>query len=110
MSDSLYSSMYAGRDPSNLRAEIDGLIAQNAFDPAARRLAELWRRDPSSATASFVTSRLDELRAKGRDELHDKLGLTKFKLAFLRSFTIEPMVPLLRAEVFAYGIDLEVHV
>src|SRR5271157_3454091 len=110
MSDSLYSSMHAGRGPSNLRAEIDGLIAQHAFDPATRRVAELWRRDPSSATASFVTSRLDELRAKGRDDLHDKLGLTKFKLALLRSFTVEPMVPLLRAEAFAYGIDLEVHV
>ena len=49
-----------------------------------------------------MTSRFDELR--------DKLALTKFKLAILRSFTVEPIVPLLRAEAFAYGIDLEVHV
>jgi len=90
------------RNPPNLRTDIDSLIVQGSFDPASRRLAELWRRDPAPATASFVTSRLEQLR--------DKLPLTKFKLAILRSFTVEPIVPLLRAEAFAYGIDLEVHV
>jgi FkbH-like protein len=88
--------------PSNLRIEADRLIAASAFDSAAQRLAELWRRDSSSAAASFVTSRLDALR--------EHLTLTKFRLAILRSFTVEPIVPLLRAEAFAYGIDLEVHV
>jgi FkbH-like protein len=89
-----------------LRAEVDELIAQSDFDLAARRLADLWRLDPAPATASFVTLRLDKLR----DHLHEKLALTKFKLAILRSFTVEPIVPLLRSEAFAYGIDLEVHV
>src|SRR6202030_1677187 len=93
-----------------VRAEVDGLIAQGAFEHASRRLAELWRRDPASGTASFVTSRLDGLREKTRDRLGNRLGLTKFKVAILRSFTVEPIVPLLRAEAFAYGIDLEVHV
>jgi FkbH-like protein len=102
MSNSASNSTPAEHQPSNLRAEVDGLIAQGAFDLAARRLAELWRRDSAAATASFVTSRLDQLR--------DKLALTKFKLAILRSFTVEPIVPLLRSEAFAYGIDLEVHV
>ena len=102
MSNSASNSTPDEHQPSTLRAEVDGLIAQGAFDPAARRLAELWRRDSAPATASFVTSRLDELR--------DKLALTKFKLAILRSFTVEPIVPLLRSEAFAYGIDLEVHV
>jgi FkbH-like protein len=45
-----------------------------------------------------------------REKTGDKLALTKFKLAILRSFTVEPIVPLLRAEAFSYGIDLEVHV
>src|SRR5260370_42470079 len=80
-------------NPSNLRAEVDGLIARGAFDLASRRLAELWRRDPASGAASFVTSRLDELRDKlceeTRDQLGGKLRLTKFKLAILRSFTVE---------------------
>ena len=102
MSNSKSDSMPAEHNPSNLRAEVDSLIAQGAFHLAARRLAELWRRDPASGTASFETSRLDKLR--------DKLALTKFKLAILRSFTVEPIVPLLRSEAFGYGIDLEVHV
>jgi hypothetical protein len=89
-------------NPSNLRAEVDRLIAESVPDAASRRLADLWRREPGAATASFVNSRIDQLR--------DKLPLTKFKLAFLRSFTVEPIVPLLRAEAFIYGIDLEVHV
>src|ERR1700687_890720 len=118
MSDSMPDSMSNSpsdpkadeHNPSNLRAEADGLIAQGTFDLASRRLGELWRRDPASGTASFVTSRLDELREKTRDKLGDKLALTKFKLAILRSFTVEPIVPLVRADAFAYGIDLEVHV
>src|ERR1017187_1802005 len=110
MSDSMTSpisnSASAEHSPANLRAEVDALIAAGAFDPASRRLAELWRRDPASGTARFVTSRLDGLRGK----TGGKLPLTKFKLAILRSFTVEPIVPLLRAEAFACGIDLEVHV
>jgi FkbH-like protein len=85
-----------------LRDEVDRLIAAGEPAAAARRLTELWRREPGSATASFVTGRIDQLR--------DQLVLTKFKLAILRSFTVEPIVRLLRAEAFAYGLDLDVHV
>lgn len=106
MSDSSSNSTRAERNPSNLRAEIDRLIGEGALNIASRRLAELWRRDPASGTANFVTSRLDKLR----DKTLGQLALTKFKLAILRSFTVEPIVPLLRAEAFAYSIDLEVHV
>jgi FkbH-like protein len=102
MPDSTSNPTPGERHPSNLRAEVDGLMAQGDFDRAWRRLAELWRREPAPATASFVTSRLDESR--------DKLSLARFRLAILRSFTVEPIVPLLRAEAFAHGIDLEVHV
>jgi FkbH-like protein len=110
MSHSISNSTPAEHNPSNLRAEVDKLMAEGVLDLAARRLAELWRRDPASGTASFVTSRLDELRDKTRDKSGDQFALTKFKLVILRSFTVEPIVPLLRAEAFAYGIDLEVHV
>ena len=94
--------MSAEHNPTSLRTEIDRLIADGAAEAAGRRLSELWRRDPGSATAGFVTARLDQLR--------DKFGLPKFKLAILRSFTVEPIVALLRAEAFLHGIDLEVHV
>src|SRR5260370_20514199 len=103
MSDSMSNSppdpKAAEHNPSNLRAEVDGLIAKGAFDLASRRLAELWRRDPASATASFVTSRLDELR--------DQLAFSKIKLANFRSFTVQTLVPPLRAAAFTYRIDLE---
>jgi FkbH-like protein len=102
MSDLSSNSTLGEHHPANLRAEVDRLVAEGAFDLASRRLAELWRRDPASGTASFVTSRLEHLR--------DKVVLAKFKLVILRSFTVEPIVPLLRAEAFAGGIDLEVHV
>ena len=102
MNNSTPNSTPAEHNPSSLRAEVDELFARGAFDLAARRLAQLWRRDPVQGTASFVIARFEELR--------DKLALTRFKLAILRSFTVEPIVPLLRAEAFSCGIDLEVHV
>lgn len=106
MPDSTSNSSHGDRSPANLRVDIDRLIAEHAFDDAVKRLAELWRRDPASGTASFVTAKLGELREKAADSL----PLTKFKLAILRSFTVEPIVPLLLAEAFVYGIDLEIQV
>ncbi|HTR24478.1 MAG TPA: HAD-IIIC family phosphatase [Terriglobales bacterium] len=93
--------MSTEHNSGNRRAEIDALIAEGKFDRASAALRELWRRETGSATAGFVCSRLDQSR--------DRLSLTRFKLAILRSFTVEPIVPLLRAEAFAYGIDLEIH-
>jgi len=106
MSNPVSNSTRPELSPTNRRAEVDRLIGEGAFDSAARRLSELWRKDPAPGTAGFVTSRLDQLR----DKTPEQLALTKFKLAILRSFTAEPIVPLLRAEAFAYGIDLEVHI
>jgi len=53
-------------NPATLRAEVNRLLAEGAPDAASRLLAELWRREPGSATASFVTSRVDQLRDKLR--------------------------------------------
>ncbi len=94
--------MAAEHDVINLREEIDRLIAEGAAAKARSRMAELWRREPTSAAAFFLTARLDKLRGQ--------LPLVRYKVAILRSFTVEPMVPLLRAAAFAHGIDLAVHV
>ena len=94
--------MSADHNPPNRRAEVDQFIADGKFDRASSTLRELWRRETNSATAAFIVTRLDQL--------HDKLPLTKAKLAILRSFTVEPILRLLRAEAFSYGIDLEIHV
>jgi FkbH-like protein len=94
--------MAAEHDVINLREEIDRLIAEGAAAKARSRMAELWRREPTSAAAFFLTTRLDKLRGQ--------LPLARYKVAILRSFTVEPIVPLLRAAAFAHGINLVVHV
>ena len=64
-------------------------------------LASAWEREPGSAMAGFVASRYD--RIAGR------LGLLKQRWAILRSFTLEPAVPILKAGAYAAGIALETH-
>ncbi len=87
---------------SDLRKEVDSLISSSSAEAASARLAELWRNESGPASAAFLTSRFEQIR--------DKLPLRRYRLAFLRSFTAEPAVPLLRASAFLAGIDLTVHV
>jgi len=86
----------------DLRGEVDRLLQKTQWAAAAARLGELWRADSSSATAAFVVSRFEKLRGP--------IAMLSFRLAILRSFTVEPIVPLLRAEAFCFGIDLSVHI
>jgi FkbH-like protein len=84
-----------------LRQEIDRLIAGGDTVGASRCLAELWQKESGSAVAFFLTSRYEKLR--------EARQFTAHRLAILRSFTVEPMVPLLRAAAFTTGLDLTVH-
>jgi FkbH-like protein len=83
-----------------LREEVDRLISDSASGAAARALGSMWRNDPGPAAAGFVVSRFEKLRGS--------LALTPYRLAILRSFTLEPVVPVLRAAAFVSGIDLTV--
>lgn len=85
---------------SELKAEIDRLIASGEGSAALSLLPELWSQDKSGSTASFLVSRYEQQRSR--------LNLTPHKLAILRSFTVEPMIPLLRAACFVAGIDATV--
>jgi FkbH-like protein len=85
-----------------LRAEIDALIASGKEREAASCLANLWHLEGGPATAGFVVSRFEGLK--------EHLGLARYRVAILRSFTTEPVVPLLRAGAYTAGIDLCVHV
>jgi FkbH-like protein len=87
---------------SEARQEIDRLIAAGDTPSAARALAELWAHEASPSAASFLVQRFEQLRST--------LNLQPYRLAILRSFTVEPMVPLLRAATFCAGIDLTVHI
>jgi FkbH-like protein len=87
---------------SESRQEIDRLIAAGDTAAAARALADLWAHEASPSAASFVVQRFEQLRST--------LPFLPYRVAILRSFTVEPMVPVLRAAAFCAGIDLTIHV
>jgi FkbH-like protein len=83
------------------RQEIDRLIAEGNAPAAAAALAELWAHEKSPAAAAFAVLRYERLRPQ--------LALQPYRVAILRSFTVEPMVPMLRAAAFSAGLDLNVY-
>ncbi len=83
------------------RNEIDRLISNGNADSAAVRIDALWRQEHSLATAAFIAPRIDKLR--------ERLNLTTLRVAIVRSFTLEPVIPLLRAAAFCFRLDLQVH-
>lgn len=85
---------------SEIKPEIDRLIASGEASAAVSLLPELWSQDKSASTASFLVSRYEQQRSN--------LNLTPHKLSVLRSFTIEPMMPLLKAPALVAGIDLTI--
>ena len=85
---------------ADLRREIDSSIASGAAPAAYFRLRELWHREQNAASAAFVVSRCEQLRGK--------VPFTPYRVALLRSFTLEPAISLLRAEAFASGMDLSI--
>jgi FkbH-like protein len=83
-----------------MRSQIDAWIAAGHWQKAAGQLRALWEREGDASQAAYIVSSFDKMR--------DHLALTPHRLAILRSFTVEPVVPLLRAGAFAAGIDLTV--
>jgi FkbH-like protein len=81
-----------------LQEEIDRLISAHEGAKARLRLADLWRTEPGPALAGFVASRFERL---GRGPVH-----CACKLAVLRSFTVEPVVIVLRAAAQISGIEV----
>jgi FkbH-like protein len=83
------------------RQEIDRLIDKGDGPAASIALSELWQSEKGPAAASFAVPRYEQIRSQ--------LSLLPYRVAMLRSFTVEPMVPMLRAAAFSAGIDLTVH-
>jgi FkbH-like protein len=83
-----------------VKQEVDSLIAARRPRDAVARLKEAWAADRSTATASLVVS--------GFDALREQVELQPFRLVVLRSFTLEPVIPFLRARGFLAGLDLRV--
>jgi FkbH-like protein len=83
-----------------IRSQIDRLLDEGRWEDARTCLDDLWRRDGKAAQANYIASRYERLRPH--------VHLTKCRIAFLRSMTLEPLVPILRSAAFVSGIDLAI--
>jgi FkbH-like protein len=85
-------------DRDQLRQHVDASLAAGEWAEARNSLERLWTAHASAALAGFVAGRFEKLR--------DKLPFHSCRVAILRSFTLEPVVPLLRACAWTNRIDL----
>ena len=77
-------------------------MEQGKAGEAIQSLAGLWRAEPGPATAGFIVKSFEKLKGS--------VTLSPARVAILRSFTVEPLVPLLKAHALTEGIAAEVHV
>lgn len=77
------------------RARIDAALASNDLPTARAHAGTYWLDNPNASAARFVAGRLDRLWPAGR--------IVDHRLAVLRSFTVEPVLPLLQAEAALAG-------
>jgi FkbH-like protein len=89
-------------ESSDLRHQIEELLAAGEWRQASGRLQILWEKHAGAPLAGFVVAAYARLR--------DQLKLTSHRCAILRSFTVEPIVPILKACAFHWGVDLAVQV
>ena len=82
------------------RDRIDESITAGDITEAYALLRRLWWEERDSGTAGFIVGRYQKIR--------DQLAHVRTRVAILRSFTVEPIVPLLRAGAAIAGIDVEV--
>ena len=85
-----------------LRHEIELHLQQQDWSRAHQGLAQLWLQEKKAGTAAYVLSSYGHFREQGL--------LPTCRLAFLRSMTIEPLIPFLRATALACGADLTTYV
>ena len=65
-------------------------------------LKSAWARNPERAWPASWRRAIDRIR--------ERLSLVPYRWAILRSFTVEPVVPILRAMAYDRGIALDIHV
>jgi FkbH-like protein len=88
-------------EASGLRHEIEELVAAGHWQRAAGLVRVLWEQDGGAALAGFVVSTFGKIAGN--------LDLEPHRCAILRSFTAEPIVPVLKACALTSGVDLAVH-
>ena len=85
-----------------LYRQVEDSITQGLWAEGYARLRDQWQKQPNVALAAYVISLIQTFR--------DHLPFIPSRLAILRSFTVEPVVPMVRAAAFINGIDLNVQV
>ncbi len=85
-----------------IRAAIEVFLQQQRWHQAHLQLGDLWRQEPTAANAGYVLSCYERMRGQ--------LPAVTCRISFLRSMTVEPVIPLLRAAARVAGIDLETQV
>jgi FkbH-like protein len=85
---------------ADLKASIDQCLQIGSYAEARALLCELWHKEPTAITAAFVLSR--------RQCLRESSGLKPMRVRILRSFTVEPVIPIFRAAAAIHGLDLTV--
>jgi predicted enzyme involved in methoxymalonyl-ACP biosynthesis len=88
--------------PISIRTEIEEHLSAGRRADALAGLHGLWHQHPTPSSAAFVASCAAHLRPH--------MSLTAARVFILRSLTLEPAVPLLRAAALLGGIDLTVKV
>jgi FkbH-like protein len=87
---------------SELRLQIEAAVEEKRYAEAVSLLAAFWRSEAASSTAGFVNRCYEKMRGA--------VALTPLRVSILRSFTVEPLQPILRAQAFVAGLDLDLHV
>jgi FkbH-like protein len=87
-----------GTGGASLRSQVEDAVKAGEASVAQGLLAKLWHAEPGPASAGFVSTRFDKIKGQ--------LQTAPCRVAFLRSFTVEPAVPLLRAGAAVGGIDV----
>ena len=79
------------------RQSIDALLASGQCDAALAQMRTFYADNPNLGTAQFILGRMKQVDSPPR---------TPCKVAFLRSFTLEPVIPLMRASALLHRLDV----
>lgn len=85
-----------------LRADIDRSLTAGNWADAKAQLQRLWAVDRSASAASYIISCFETLRKF--------VTLIPCRLAILRSFVVEPVIPFVRAAGLLGGIEISPYV
>lgn len=85
-----------------MRESIEAALAAGRYGEARSAVEAMWRAQPTVASANYVM----ECAGRWREALPGR----PWRVYFLRSFTVEPLVPLLRAGGVLAGLELTVGV